>query len=404
MSIVITKSAYRKNTPISNNPLSYPTCVPYSRMNATKAISAVTGTTFHDTFELQAPASMVRPIFANSSNVGTYTIATCKAGVPTTLTDLNDAGAWVSVTLPSSGVVPASATTQRKGMLVGNWTALDNSTNSKFVSIRCYIAAGAGNITVGTTDTITNWATRTDGRSRVTFQQDVEGVTTRTNFTSTTPVSGSPCIGLQYQTMAGVVTIMKIGDSIDNGQGTYKGESMWDCAVYDIADSLNMHIEIANFAVGSTDVLNYPYHLSDATSVGIIPDIVCLPISSPNGFSPTITSGVIETTKKTLQQTMLTIRQYGIKPVFRTWTPVNYSVKTWAATDSLRVDYNNFYLAQKGVNIADVATVLNGTLRADGQMELNPLYAADGIHPNDAGNIAACSVVKPYLIAAIESL
>lgn len=404
MSITITENNASSKQFYANNPLSYPTCAPYTRLNATKAINGTSGTTFHDVFQLQAPAYRVRPIYGNGNNAGTYTVASFKACTTDSITNLNNAGTWATGALPSSGVVPASATTQRRGLLVGDWVNVVNVSDTKFVCIRSFIAAGAGNITVGTTENITNWATRTDGRARATYQQDVEGVTTLSNFTSTTAVSGSPCIGVQYQTISGVITVMKIGDSIDNGQGTYKGESYWDYAAYQLANSMNVNVEIANFAFASTDISNYPFHISDAAAAGIVPDVCCSPLCSPNGFSTTITTTTIDLFKRTFMITMQTLRQYGIRHVFRTWMPSNFSVKGYGNTDPVRVAFNNYMLSLQGVNVVDVCPTINGATRADGQIEMNPDYEDDGIHPNDAGNNALTSVVKPYLYKAIKDL
>jgi len=388
-----------------------PICVPYSRVNSTTfAVDAANGNTFHDVFELAAPAYRVRPIFAHGKAAATLTIASCKVSCPASLTQLDStSGNWTTVTLPSGGVLPVAPTDiQRRGMLVGDWTDLVNHNNSRFVAVRSHIAAGAGSITIGSTDTdLTSWASRTDGRSRLNYNQAVDGVTTLANFTSNTPSYRSLCIGVQYQTIDSVITIMKGGDSIDAGRNSaYKEESFWDYGAILAAADAGVKIEIANFAFASTDYNNYPYHISDACVLGLVPDIACFTAGSPNGISSAITDANLRAFQKATVLQMDACRTYGIEPVLRTWIPSDSP--TWGGSgseaygldDAKRIAWNNRIRATKTL-VADVDAVVYGGTDVTGQAYIVPEYTTDHIHLNQAGCNASTPVSRNAIRQAI---
>lgn len=398
------------------NPLVYPTCAPITRRNGSFTVDAGAGTTFHDVFELQAAAYRVRPIFCNGSAGGTYTVASWKCSSPATITTLdNTAGNWTTGTTPSSGVVPAAPVdVVRRGLLVGDWADTKNTNGTKFVAIRSYVAAGAGAIGIRSSDTgtsITGWATRTDGRARRTCNQATDGVTTLSNFTSTTATDASPCIGVQYQTLEGVITVMKSGDSIDSGRNaTYFEESYWDYAAIAAAQAMNLKVEICNMAYASTAYTDYPYHIEDACAAGIIPDIACFPIGSPNGLSTGISDAQIANIKNSIAITVQTCRQYGIVPVIRTWIPSDSP--TWGGTgteaygseDSKRRAWNDTLRATKNVIVADADLVVHGGIDSTGQAYIVPAYTTDHIHLNQAGNNAVGYYITPAIYNALLSL
>lgn len=404
----------RTSTNIPKTVGSYPTCIGPARRNSTFTVDAVTGTTFHDVFELQAPAYRVRPIFCNGQAGGTYTVASWKCSTPAAINDLNNAGSWTTGSTPSSGVVPAAPTSARRGLLLGDWEDLVNPSDSKFVAIRSYIAAGAGAIGIAGSDTgaqITGWATRTDGRGRLTYNQAVDGVTTLSNFTSTTATHATPCIGIQYQTLEGVITVMKAGDSIDAGRSpTYFEESYWDYATFYVSEVLGVKSEIANMAYASTDVGNYDFHIEDACVAGIVPNIVGFPIGSPNGLSSGISDLQIANFKNSATVMVETCRKYGIVPILRTWIPSDSptwggtGTEAYGADDAKRRAWNDLLRATKNTIIADADAVVYGGIDSTGQAYIIPAYTTDHIHLNQAGNNAVGVAIRDALLEAFFNL
>ena len=72
-----------------------------------------------------------------------------------------------------------------------------------------------------------------------------------------------------------------------------------------------------------------------------------------------------------------------------TWIPSNTSVKTYGATESLRIAYNESVKSslKRDTIIFDASTLISGAVDGTGQMQMKVGSTTDNIHPNDQGNL-----------------
>lgn len=379
----------------------------YGRISATHAVDGTSGTTYLSVFTLTEVADAVRPIFANGGTA-TYTVASVKAAPIVSESDLNLSGtssAWVSGTIPSSGVVPVRSATNNPGILVGDWIELDNSSSSsgsRMIGVRTFIDAGAGTITImgnganGASENFTSWATRS-GQVNAFRQKTGDCNTTIANFDSTTNVSYSPCIGLEYISRGKVYTIMVSGDSIDAGRGTYITENQMHLFAESIRSvgSRNFAIEVANIA--------WPGASSTATKLlaeiymtaGLLPDFMVYPAGSPNDISTSISDAAVVVWRKAVAYQKLLCETNNVDFWLRTMTPAKNEsaaagsgAEAYGTDDVKRINWNNEVVSwrKRGQVVLDWATAIAGTTDSAGMQGMKSDFTTDGIHPNTTGN------------------
>lgn len=381
--------------------------VPCTRVESTYAVNASYGSNFQQVFWMPDCAGTYRFIFANGGSAA-YTVA--KAAIRPVLSsaDFNVSGADYttlgSLTFSGSatGSVPArpSAGGKRLGLVRSDWierppSARTDNFSGYLMAVRTHIAAGAGTITItgAASNDVTNWASRGDGKYYVARAQDGNVTTqnmvmTPAAFTSTTNVGYGPVIGVEFMANGRVFTIGFPGDSIDSGAGaTYYGEGFGRLACDQLASELGVPVCFASLAWGGAQQAEYRDVLIAWLTLGIKPDLICLPVGSPNNQTIWDTSA-INNSRSALGRMKAACVEAGIPYMTHTITPATYAAKAYGATDTARINLNTAALAAG--NCADAATPINGTVEAHGQMEPLPAYinSSDGLHPTDMGHAA----------------
>ena len=366
--------------------------------------------TFRAMIEIAAPSfDAVRPIFSTENATNGFTVTLCNARAAANFT--SPVGAPTAVTLPGGGVVAAAPATGHKTYLVGDWVLnlpsipRDDGGTGAIVVFDAYVST-TGNIGLtGGADTgwsYHNYATR--ARHKHIWRQNAgDCVTTPANFTSTVNKGSSIIVGVEYLHRGRVVTVMGQGDSITAGNTFFPGEGFILPATEKASDLSNITFEYAVNARGSVNSSIFSTFLASTLAAGLYPDILVVPIGSPNDLgSGTMTSGAIATCRRYFAATMKTCSDNSIAPLPWTILPAGAASKNWGASDSLRRDYNAESLALKGMNVLDLAAVLNGALDVNGQViPLAGTMKSDELHPADYGNSLLANAVAERLLKVV---
>jgi lysophospholipase L1-like esterase len=394
------------------------TRVPFGRMGTLSNSPALT---FHVTAEVATHFDAIRPIFASCDAARAYQHTLVKMSVLSSVaTDadmLNNSGTWVNAQTQSQVATPLKVamggTTSRIAYTTTDWLQISSIDRTDggilpLVAIRVYnsdVSATSLPVYGNGTDNFTNWETK-DTPKWFSRKFTGDGVTTPANFTggtSATPISQSSIIGFQYLARGKVVTVCGVGDSITEGRGTYLGEGFIQPACEALSQNMGIPVEYfnagysgqtmaaniaSNFAGRALDILNSP----------LCPDVLVMPIGSPNDEASTLTAAGVNLQKRAMEILVNSCKEKGVALVLWTWLPANYAVLPRGATDSLRVAYNTEQIAYRD-NMCDLSTLFTGALDVNSQWTM--LYTADGIHPNNAGNQVATTAITPYIKSAI---
>lgn len=364
--------------------------------------------TFHAVFTLAQHFDAVRLIFANGTT-GTATVGVAKVSplsdLSTASNQNNSGGTWYSVTFGGSatGTIPAAAGASfRRNYLLSDWisvSSLGRVDGGAFpaLAVRAYISTSGTIGVVGNgTDNFTNWATKPDGRIHIMRNQGGDQVTAPAGFSSTTNVSQSPIVGVQYAARGRVITVMGIGDSITDGRGTYIGDGFGIPACAAISDINGVAVEWANCGwagANPTQILNAGL---DALAY-FSPDIVVLPNGTPNVSVAPLTTTGISTSRQMLYRLLAECQTKRVIPLIWTWLPTNDTVKAWNSSDALRRAWNDDVrklASSRGMLVVDADAVLAGEANGSGQIQMLAGSTTDGIHPNDTGNALLASAFK----------
>jgi hypothetical protein len=357
--------------------------------------------TFHVVLTTAQHFDAVRLIFAN----GTTSTATVGVAKVSPLADLstsdnqnNSGGTWTTVTFAggsATGTIPAAGGASfRRNYLLSDWisvSSLDRTDGGTFpaIAVRAYVStSGTIGVFGNGTDNFTNWATKPDGRVHIMRNQAGDQVTAPAGFSSTTNVSQSPIVGIQYAARGRVITVMGVGDSITDGRGTYKGEGFGLPACSEISDINGVAVEWANCGWAGASPSQIMAFGIDALQY-FTPDILVLPNGTPNVSVAPITTAGITSSRQMLYRLLAECQIKGVRPLIWTWMPTNDTVKAWNSSDALRRAWNDevrSLATQRGMLVLDADAVLAGEANASGQIQLLAGAASDGIHPNDTGN------------------
>lgn len=378
--------------------------------------------THHVAAEMATQFDAVRLILANTDTTSARYFS-CSISVLSSAADLNNSGGtWLQAGqgIDSTVTVPnavKSSGGSRVTYAVSNWVQIASLARSDggtypLVAVRARNLEGNAALPVygNGTDDLTNWATRSTGRLWCARNQAVDGITTPANFTSTTNVSQSPIVGIQYIARGRVLTLMGCSDSIGNGRGTYIGEGYGMPAADALQQQIGIPIEYADCSwagqnSGNTNGTGYDFRALDIMRGPLKPDILFAAVGSPNDISTTITQALVDRMRYMRELVVAEAGERGVALMLPAWMPSNYSIKQYGATDSLRLAYNAECAAAYGLTSAgrvafvDLATPLNGGTN-NSQIEMNAVYTTDGIHPNDIGNAA----LQPYVQSTLRQL
>lgn len=383
------------------------------RTAATFAVDGASGTTFHAVFRIPATADWIKPIYANGSTSVAYTVASTKCVCIRSESTEADKNGSLGPSWSADGgstVVAVAPGASRRKLVYGPRmrlpiTARNDGGTEFLVAVRAFIAAGAGTITVfgngasGASTDYTPWASRPDGLTHLFRNETGDFVSTVTTFASTTNVSYSPIVGIQYGVRGQIINVAVFGDSIDDGQGTYKSEGWGYPAVLARAAESGLLIDFANFGWGGQSQEQTSTALTDAIADGWVPDIVFYPGGTPNVAAAPLVTGHVSAWRQYANIGCSLISDLGGVPILRTVIPVDPAVRDYGSSDSLRTAHNAALLTWEndGIDVWDFSSVMSGETDGDGQVLMREDYNLDDIHPNDAGNAAGASLALEKL-------
>lgn len=373
-------------------------------------LNVAANTTFHVACEVPVEFDAVQILVANTDPRFSYATVNMAVAALPSAADLNgSAEAWTPVLSGGPGRTRMqqanSRGTNRVQYTASDITQIQSIARSDggtrpILAMRVIFGPTATLPVVGNgTDDFTNWAARTDGHRWVMRHQAVLAATpgNYANFTTTTNQSQSPIVGFRFWSRGRVVNVMNLGDSIDDGRGTFLGAGYGEL----VCDELSGDPTFvqANLGWSSQSASFYLTRALDALRSPVVrPDILVIPSMSPNEGDP-LTQAQFDTRAAWLAKVIAECHRYSVVPVLRTMLPVDPAVHDWGASDAFRRADNVRVLAlrDRDVLVADTAALFETALDGDGQMGIDGDLTDDGIHPNDDGLTAMATLIAPLV-------
>ena len=295
-------------------------------------------------------------------------------------------GVWSNATFSGAGSVtlPARVSAQEPSLTLSDWIAIpsvdrvDGGSGKPLVMIRVFIPSAnatfgvTGGLNPGGFNFTETWQTR----------QQVDGITTPANFTSTTEGSSVAIGGLMLRCEEKQVVVMGVGDSITSGfAGTVLGNN-WGAQACKAAN-----LVWVNAGHNGQTTANY---LARGKSfvTALTPSIAIFEGLSVNDGTPT--QNIVNAAWAACLEFVDHCEASGVIPVLWTAIPRN----TYDATaDGFRKAYNAKVRAS-GIDYIDFDSVMS-----DGATPAKIVTGlfADDRHPNDAGYVAMGTLAGTFL-------
>jgi len=366
----------------------------------TSAIAA--NTTFEMLIETAAPFDAVRVIMAQGYDAAATSLTGLIVGaaaVPST--DQTEIGAASWVQDPTGAACTPAASLDRRKFTKSSWLRVSSIPRTDggtgyLAALRVYGFSGATIVTLGAAagaDSFTNWATRPSRMFRM-RQQTTNGVTTPTNFTSTTNRNTSPIVGIEYLARGQVFSLVGFGDSNTDARGTYLMEGFGTLGCEQLSTALGVPVEWSNLGWAGINILRISDHAVDAVADGLRWSGAVMPVMTPNSLSQPIVASDIFTNRVYRARAVAALADVGIPILGWTVPPSNPPARDYNASDSLRRAHNDEWraLAQKGEIVLDFDSIIAGVTDGDGQVLMKVGTTDDNIHFNDAANAMLASI------------
>lgn len=367
--------------------------------------NGATGYTWHTNVTVEDDVVAVRPLF---NNIHTSTVGlTSWAVAPTaSLVDpINPTGAWINGTC---GVLQTAGTTlavrlgaeQPSLSLGADWldiTSIPNASGARYryLMFRHFITnAATANPTIseGNYD-ITAWSSAafTNGRVWQTFRQDVDGITTKANFTSTTPYAYPGLMGFQYLLRNGSIrTICGIGDdlmegAVNTGGGTNFGNGwLWQSVQRFRAAFPDTLVEVCNLGISGQNSTTF-MAVGNERIPRLQPDLVIYSPFSPNDTGGALTAAAISTMSSNHATIEATAKLWQQGKIIVGGCP-NTALAWDAGSDALRRQGNRLF---RGQYHSDYGYIDMEADLWNGATAFAPGVSDNGTHPSEA----ACALV-----------
>lgn len=363
--------------------------------------------TWESTFTVPADYDRVRFIF---NNVGLDTVtepamlATVASVEDSTDATLN-AATWQGLQVSSSGAwtLTKSASGTRRSYVVSDWLSLasvprTDGGRGRLVSCRAWVNGGTLGLLGDAGDTVDyqNWLTKPDGYIFKTRRKAGNLSATSADWSSATASNNTPILGVQYMSRGKVITVATCGDSIAEGNSTYRGDGY----AYPAINSLNRagksydYMNLSWSGASSPTILT---NIEDAITAGIIPDVLIINAGTANDNAEPIVDANITSSRTFMSRILALCQDNQIIPVITTQPPVNTAVKNYGSSDSKRVALNTSILSDySSFDVVDFSTIISGKEVSD-QVQIVEGLTDDGIHPNDTGNDLLTNELKQTL-------
>lgn len=281
------------------------------------------------------------------------------------------------------------------------------------LDIRLFIPAAAGFITLAYTGVSNNaWAVAgrddlfTGGRAYRVWNQDVDGVTTAASFTATTTNPMLVPILVQYRSRVPGRCVMSLGDSIYEGTAgtTYPSNNfVWQAVVS--RSTLNAPIEYCSMNAAGASSIQLGQR-AEYMLPSIRPSIVVAEPASVNNFGTALGTRVQQEGAGSAGLYQSLCYDVGSTLVMGSMLPVTTAGKAWGTTDSQRVTLNATLQSRaypNGYTWMDLGVVMDGVTTGGQVQPAASLIHSDGIHPNDAGQMALATAAGPCIDQALNS-
>lgn len=329
--------------------------------------------------------------------------------------DVTTATATLITFAGSSPTVPPSPAFQRRtyqwsDVIRLNSVPATDGLGGYLLDVRAtlYMASGTGNvITMGDTpaaDSFAAWQTHPTRPFRLLSKGGSYAASSWSGMSlANSTVANTGPIGMVRLLYRGaVVNVLTIGDSTDDGRGTYLGDGAASkaCSLLSTGPVVFEHTNIG--WSGASAQLIYQ-NLIDYIAGGSKADIAFLlafytnnvasaAIPSSGNFSIPWMHGYRALMESALDNA-------NIRAVLQTSQPANFAVRPWGTSDSLRIaeDVDLRAMASHGRIVFDKGKPMTGPVDGNGQRTI--INSDDGIHQNDAG----LALQAPLAAAAIAS-
>ena len=387
-----------------------------------------TNITVQNTWGLEGDFDLVRLVFENDSAT-TYAVT---AATVCPVAQENSSGgyipldkdgatqAWTSVTFNAAGAdtlppqatgstatftVPAITGTNVKSYSFSDWIRVSSipphatftNQNLRLLATRVYFSgAGRGQYAWSATETSFNSNSVSLGRIIATARVAGNATTTTTALSSPTKDGTFTPQGVQYYSRARGATVMALGDSITQGEGTASYVASYGhtaCANVSVPGTRPVSFVNAGWT-GQTSLQVHDRGVREIDAFR--PDVVAIMTFTPNDGQPT--QAIVNLAWSRAMSLAHYAISKGAVPILL--TPAPWS-STTSATDPFRRQLTtraNALAATGAMLVCDVDTVLS-----DGAdpARFKTAYNNDGIHPNEAGHAAMAAAFEPVLRLAL---
>lgn len=240
----------------------------------------------------------------------------------------------------------------------------------------------------------------------ISLLQSTDGVSTPSNFTSTTPNNNLCAIGFIFHTATGGQTVVLCGDSIMSGGSQNDTDlakannilSSWGfLAVRQAAAQLNKFIGVSQAALGGATPNEYYARFNAQLAAGVEPSVVIYPPWSPNGdggvFPP---AGRVN--EGTWHYRAAQVLKKGVDNKFICLLPTPTPYEAWG--DYVREGARAKIKQYSSGRYIDTNEVLYNPAGI-GDNKWVPAYRFDAAHPNDAGHAALGAYAKDFVVSAL---
>jgi hypothetical protein len=391
----------------------------FSGSLSTQATGGIPHTT-HIQMALEAHFDAVRIIIPNSvtSAISGVTSKFTAAGAASTAGTSGAIapadGAWKTVTWGGSSSVTLAAGTSANApsWTVSDWIAARSFERTDggvqpLLLVRVHVPGTNANRPAWAQASLTAWETEASVAGRI-FRprtQAVDGVSTLGDFKIGGSVSEYTCVPffVQYASRQLGITVMVIGDSIDDGAGASSRRG-WQYLAQAEVSTVGAPVEVVSAAIGGANSAAWRSRVAAAVAA-VQPDYVILPWFEVNDTNVPMTSSHIQAMAGSIGAALSDIREAGAVPILRTGIPVNATgtfAKAFGSSDSLRRDRNSELLAGFPAElIMDADSSVAGEDDGNGQIEFAAGLTTDALHPNDSGHAAIAEQVAAPLFSKL---
>lgn len=280
------------------------------------------------------------------------------------------------------------------------------------IRVNLYMATGSGNIITmgdtGGTDTFAAWATHPTRPFRLKVQGGGYAAPGAwANMTGSANASTGPIGMVRVLARGSVVNVLSIGDSTDDGRGTYLGDGPASkaCALLSTGQTFFEHTNLGWSGMNAQGIYQ---NLVDYLTGGSKADIFFV----PSFFTNNVSSGVIPASGnfsipwmqgyRARMEALLDLP--SVRTILQTSTPASFSVRNWGSSDALRIagDADIRAMASRGRVIFDKGVGVTGPVDGNGQQTI--INSSDGIHQNDTGlaleAVNAATAIRRLVLAA----